>query len=203
MRHLSPTLMRLNLDTQAFHAEVDAPWLELTGQMVTRSHYIAQLSRVFGFEGPLEGALAYTTKLASIIDLRRHLRSGLIAQDLLALELSPQQITAIPQCTKIVPISSVSEALGWMYAMERSTLLHELVHRHLDKRLPSIGDACSYISAYANGIAAERWAELGDALELVAISPVSIDDITRAAIAAFECSEEWYRPLQLELMASR
>ena len=29
MRHLSPTLMRLNLDTHAFHAQVDEPWLEL------------------------------------------------------------------------------------------------------------------------------------------------------------------------------
>jgi heme oxygenase len=203
MRHLSPTLMRLNLDTQAFHAEVDAPWLELTGPSVTRGQYVAQLSRVFGFEAPLEGALAYTTNLGSIIDLRRHMRSGLIAQDLLTLDLTPAQLTAIPQCTKIIPFSTATEALGWLYAMERATLLHELVHRHLAQRAPSIADSCAYISAYANGIAADRWAELGDALELVAISPVSVDDMTKAAVAAFECAEDWYRPLQLELMASR
>jgi heme oxygenase len=203
MRHLSPTLMRLNLDTQAFHAEVDAPWLELTGQSVTRGHYVAQLSRVFGFEAPLEGALAYTTNLGSIIDLRRHMRSGLIAQDLLSLDVTPAQLTAIPQCTKIVPFSTATEALGWLYAMERATLLHELVHRHLAPGISSMGTACAYISAYANGIAADRWEELGDAMELVAISPVSVEDMTTAAIAAFECAEDWYRPLQLELMASR
>lgn len=203
MRHLSPTVMRLNLATQAFHAQVDAPWLDLTGYSVTRSQYVAQLSRVFGFEAPLEGALAYTTNLGSVIDLRRHARSGLIAQDLLRLELTPSELTAIPQCTKIVPFSTASEALGWLYAMERATLLHELVHRHLMARLPTVAHACSYIAAYANDIAADRWSELGCAIELVAISPVSIANMTKAAIAAFECAEEWYQPLELPLMASR
>src|SRR5262245_47729258 len=95
-------LNRLDMETSAYHAEVDAYWLDLLSADVTRDQYRRQLVRVYGFEAPLESSLAYTPHLV-IADRRERQRSGLIAQDLLALGVTPSMITALAQCSAIEP----------------------------------------------------------------------------------------------------
>jgi heme oxygenase len=129
-------------------------------------------------------------------------RAGLIAQDLLALDLSPTQLTLIPQCQTVAPFTTVVEALGWVYAIERASLLHELIRHHLLQHIENIDNAIAYLSAH-RGVAAERWAELGDAIDLVAISPVVVDKMIGSAIAAFECAHAWFRPSYAQVSSLR
>lgn len=194
--------MQLNLATHAYHAEIDAPWLELTTGHVTLGHYVQQLSRVFGFEGPVEGVLAYAPDLGNVIDIRRRARAGLIAQDLIALELTPTQLTLIPQCPSVAPFQTSAEALGWLYALERASMLHDLVRHHLLTHTPDLDVAVSYLRAF-RGAAAERWAELGDAIDAVATSSTIFDSMAEAASTAFDCAHDWYRPVHLPPVASR
>lgn len=184
-------LARLEHETRGQHAEVDVYWLDLMASGVTREHYRALLVRLYGFEAPLESALAYTPNLI-VADRRERALSGLLAQDLLALGLSPARITALPQCPDIGPFSDPAEALGWKYVMERPAQLHGAIKRNLVSRLADIANACSYLSAF-DGIALGRWHQLGVLLDEVATRPGAAERIIECARTAFATMSEWFR----------
>jgi heme oxygenase len=184
----STALLRLNLETRSFHDAADEGWTALLATTVSRPEYMRRLITTYGFEAPLEAAFAYTPNLKSFIDLRQRSRVGLIAKDLLALGLKANEISELPQCL-LAPFSGPVEALGWMYVIERATLLHERVRRHLRARLPDAHDVCAYVSAY-EGVVNARWNELGRALDR-GVSSAHIADLLSAAQSAFRCLIDW------------
>lgn len=186
----APTgLLRLNLETRSFHDAADEGWLALTRPTVTRSDYMRRLVTTYGFEAPLEAALAYTPNLKLFVELRQRSRAGLIAQDLLALGLRANEISDLPQCL-IAPFSGPIEALGWMYVTERATLQHERVRTHLLSRLPFAHDSVAYLSAY-DGVVSARWSELGHVLDRAIRSPAHMDNVIAAARAGFRRLIDW------------
>lgn len=187
----SQALLRLNLETRAFHASADEGWLSLLAAEASRWDYVRQLVATHGFEAPLEAAFAYTPGLKQLVDLRERSRAGLLAQDLLALGLTASEITRLPQCFPIAPFSGAVEALGWLYVSERATLLHESIHRVIATRIPEAAPACSYLSAYS-GIANARWQELGRVLDRAAPDARSLNDLVAAASAGFRCLLAWH-----------
>jgi heme oxygenase len=182
-------LMRLNMETRHEHSRADAPWLDLMGIDVSRARYLEALVAIYGFEAPIEAALALTPRIAALLQLRHRARSGLIVQDLLALGLTPSKIARLPQCG-LAPFRDPAEALGWMYVVERATLLHDAVRRYLEGRLPATA-AYGYLSAY-EGVAGARWHELGRVLDEVARFPTAPDHILTASRRAFACQREWF-----------
>jgi len=154
----SRMLTRLNLETRAHHPEADYPWLELVSLQASRAQYIDQLVATYGFEAPVEAALVLTPHLADVMVLRQRARSGLIVEDLLTLGFSPAKIARLPQCRRIAPFRDAAEALGWIYVLERSTLLHDTVRSHLASRIPTVS-TWAYLSAYrsAGTSSASRW----------------------------------------------
>jgi heme oxygenase len=189
MRDTSVTLARLGLETRAFHADADALWQGLMVPEITSSQYLDTLIRVFGFEGPIEAALAYTPRLELVIDVHERFRAGFIAQDLLALGMRPGEISLLPQCV-VAPFASPLEALGWMYVVERAILLHAQVHRHIHVRMPQARDACVYLGATGATLPA-RWQELGNRIERAIRTPRMLDDVVNGAHAAFRCWIDW------------
>lgn len=183
-------LARLNTETRAQHPEADFPWLELMSADVSRSRYIDQLVATYGFEAPVEAVLALTPHLNEIIPLRPRARSGFIVEDLLALGITASKLARTPQCRDILPFRDPAEALGWMYVIERATLLHEAVRLHVTTRIANVS-AWSYLSAY-RGTATQKWAELGAALDSFAITPASADAIVSAARTAFTLQRDWF-----------
>ena len=187
-------LNRLDMETRDQHADVDGFWLDLMASGVTRENYKAQLMRIYGFEAPIESALAYTPHLV-IADRRERTRSAFIVQDLLALGITPGKITALPQCNSIAPFGDPAEALGWKYVIERPTQLHSAIKRNVVSRIPDIANACLYLSA-CDGIAAARWQQFGVLLDEVAKRPGAIDTMVSAAQTAFDAMAGWFhRPL--------
>ena len=182
-------LGRLDAETRAHHAEVDAHWLDLMASGVTREHYKALLTKLYGFEAPIESAFAYTPQLV-ITDRRERTRTGLIAQDLLALGVSPGKITALPQCGSIMPFSDPAEALGWKYVIERPTQLHGAIKRNLVSRVAHIANAVAYLSAY-DGVAAARWQQLGALLDDVSRRPRAEDQLIEGARTGFAALRSW------------
>ena len=189
MQPFSRTLIQLNLATQEHHVAADAPSLELMVPTVTRRQYVEHLIKVYGFEAPLEAALHYTPGLSALVDLRSRVRSGLIVQDLMRLGMGAGRIAALGQ--RFITFSSTIEALGWMYVAERATLLHGAVRRYLTLRVPELGGATSYLSAY-DGVAGDRWSELGNALESVTHAPPAKPQLIRAANQGFLAFCEWF-----------
>lgn len=189
MVEVSSALVRLNLETRGYHAAADAGWRALMTPDVTAPAYADQLVRVYGFEGPLEAALAYTPNLELVINVHERFRAGFIAQDLLGLGLRPAEVARLPQCV-LAPFASPLEALGWLYIIERSTLLHDEVRRYLRARLPAAADACVYLSA-CDGIANARWYDLGRRIDRAARTPRMVDDVIAGAHTAFRCWIDW------------
>ncbi len=181
-------LARLEVETRPYHASADGLWRDLMEGTVTPATYMHHLVRVYGFEAPLEAALAYTPGLPCVIDVRSRVRSGLIARDLLGLGIPAAKITELPQ-RMIAPFASVGEALGWMYVSERSSMLHEPVRRYLVARFPPLAGATSYLAAASQ----ERWSEFADALEPYVRTRALQQQVANAARDAFRCALEWFR----------
>ena len=189
VQSVSGLLTKLNLATRHLHADVD-PWLDLLRVDVNLADYSTQLVRTYGLIAPFESACKYTPGVARLLDYRQLLRAGLIARDLLALGLTPSELSRIPTCPAITMFRDASEAFGWLYVVERSTLLQEGVRRHLVQRLPAIAQACSYLGAYEGHIN-DHWSAFGRQLDQLAGEEHNEQDIITAAEAAFRHTREW------------
>jgi heme oxygenase len=187
----SAMLTLLDMETRDQHAVVDGYWLDLMSSGVTREQYKAQLIRIYGFEAPIESALAYTPHLV-IADRRERTRSALIVQDLLALGSTPGKITALAQCSSIAPFSDPAEALGWKYVIERPSQLHSAIKRNVVSRISDVANACAYFSA-CDGIAAARWQQFGLLLDDVSKRPGATDRMVLAAKSAFTAMTDWFQ----------
>lgn len=195
----SATLARLDRATQSYHADADAPWLALLAPNVHDRAYINQLAVTYGFEAPLESALAYTDGLADVIALRTRFRAGLIAQDLLSMGVAPAKLSCLPHAS-ITPFTEIAEAFGWMYVVERATHLHDEVRRSVARRLPHAARATSFLCA-AGSAATVRWQTFGSALDRVARTPVMTTRIVDAATEAFRYWVEWVEWTQHRFVA--
>jgi heme oxygenase (biliverdin-IX-beta and delta-forming) len=190
MESVASTLLRLNLETQSHHAAADQMWAPLLAPNVTKWQYVARLALVYGFEAPLEAALAYTPNLHLAIDIRARIRAGLVAQDLIVLGLSASEVAALPQCFPMAPFGSPLEALGWLYVSERTTLQHDAVRRNLVGKMPEIRNATEYLSVY-DGIVGLRWQELGTAFDRFIRSERALDEVIAGAHAGFRTLATW------------
>ena len=182
---------RLNEETRAHHAEAESDFDVLFENETTARHYLMFLIRVYGFEAPLESTLAMTPNLELMIDLKERTKAGYLAQDLMALGLRPQQLAEMPQCLSIPQFRGAAEALGWMFVVERTTLAHSVLRRHLQTRLPrELRMASTYLSCYA-GVVGTRWRKYGAVLDDVARHPAIADRVVTAANEAFRCQRRW------------
>jgi heme oxygenase len=190
-------LLRLNVSTRKWHADVDDPWLDLLSPSVSRADYCAQLVRTYGIVAPFESACRYTPRLERLGELFQLNRAGLIAQDLLALGLSPLQVAMLPQCETITTFRSVPEALGWLYVVERTTLLQDGIRRHLLAHLPELELSCAYLSTY-DGRISEHWALFGRWLDTIGENVQAADEIVAATHAGFATVREWFHTIRAD-----
>jgi heme oxygenase len=190
VRQVANTLVHLNVETFAYHGSVDRFWLELVtpGHATTQTEYMRRLVRVYGFDAPVEAAIAYTPRLLDSFELAP--RAGLIAGDLMTLGLEPSQVSKVRQCM-VAPFATVAEAMGWLYVHQRATLVHALVRRELLARLPQIADATMYLGAYANSTGA-HWDDFGIALDRIATTPALQQRVLSAAGDAFRVAVAWF-----------
>jgi heme oxygenase len=180
-------LIRLALETKPHHASADADRLTLLEDDVpTAGRYRTFLEAVYGFEASYERALIQTPALEPRL-VRACSRLVLLERDLRA--LGATNLDAMPQ--PLIPaFPHEAHALGWIYAVERNTLLHGLVRRHLWRALPRVMDrAGSYLAAYTTPGA--RYRDLGIDLEAGALRSIP-SQIVAGANEAFACQRLWF-----------
>lgn len=193
-------LAQLSQATRSWHPDADEPWLDLLRPDVRRGDYIAQLTHMYGFEAALESACRYTPRLAQVLDVRHLTRAGLIAQDLLALRMTPSDLAAVPQCFSITPFQDVPEAFGWLYVVERSTQHYDTVRRHLQRVMPEVSSACAYLSIFER--TPDHWQHFGHTLDLLATRPQVAAQIVEAATAGFAVLQSWFRKSAATLLST-
>jgi heme oxygenase len=185
--------LRLSLATRQAHADVDERWLDLLRPNVAVGDYLGQLVRVYGVVAPFESACRYTPGIEAFLDVRQNARAGLIAKDLLSLGLTPSQVSSIPSCPAITTFRSVTEAVGWLYVIERSTLLQDGIRRHLLRYLPQVEDAVAYLTTY-DGRVAEHWQALGTLLDEVGSTEELAEQVIAATHEGFAAARTWFKP---------
>ncbi|MBA3394341.1 MAG: biliverdin-producing heme oxygenase [Deltaproteobacteria bacterium] len=181
-------LIRLALETRRHHGVADAQRLVLL-EGATPTSYQDFLGLVLGFESAYERAL-----VAADVDpklVRQRVKSSRIRHDLIALGASEADLAELPTC--VIPVfRTAAEALGWVYVIERNTLLHGLLRRHLATVLPEeMERASSYLAAYGD-TPGEHYRELSTALEDAAREAITPGEIVIAAHAAFEAQRLWF-----------
>lgn len=182
-------LVRLGLETRHYHAGADADRLVLM-DADTRPGYRALLARIFGFEHPVEQALAGVCAPALA---RRYARTHWLRRDLYALGMRPSELDCVPRCA--VRITSVTQALGWMFVLERHGLLSGLILRHLEQRLDldlDLDGAVSYLAAHAEQPGARVRALCTQIDEHAAQHAMYPTLVVAAAGEAFRWQRHWY-----------
>lgn len=179
--------VRIALATHAYHAAADADRL---AAMDVRSldEYRALLARILGFEGAVEAALA--SVLAPEL-LRDRCKLRWLRRDLRALGMTPSEIDGLPRCA--VHIDSVPSALGWLFVVERHTLVAGIVQRELERRLGrTLRGATSYFAACGD-LAGARFRALCAVIdEQAALDAKNPLRIVAGASEAFRCHRQWY-----------
>jgi heme oxygenase len=180
-------LVRLGIETSIYHANADDDRLEALS-IRTIDEYRAFLVRVFGFEAPVEEALGGVREL-ELRFLRERARVPLLRHDILELGWSEHQLA---QCPRVSPITihGAAEALGWMFVLERQTLLAGLIRRQMQGVLgPTI--PAGYLGAYGDKPGA-RFRAFGSGLGDLAhsLKPAAIIE---GASAAFRAQHHWYQ----------
>jgi heme oxygenase len=193
----STSVVRLNFETRIHHDAADLFLRSLLVPKVTCTEYIDRLATAYGFMAPFEAACAYTRGLRDLLDLRARSRAGALAEDLLELGLTPSELSAVPHCFPLAPFASCIEALGWVYVVERETLIHETVRRHVVAELPEVRGATAYLTSYRD-VAGARWHELGRVLDAT-VGNDQREELVAAAHAGFRCLLDWYSQPRYEL----
>ena len=188
-------LEQLSTATAAFHVEADADVLQLLGP-VGVADYWRFLVRAYGFVMPVELAITQVAGLDDVLDIRRFHKHSLLRQDLLAFGMQADEIDRVAQCP-VPHLSSPPEALGWAYVIERSTLGHSNLFRHLGLVMPGdIAFTAAYLKCYFGAIG-EMWRSFGNALDHYADTPDS-QRLIDAAKTAFRARRTWRRKHDFE-----
>lgn len=180
---------RLGAETEEYHAQADSEALQLLGA-VTAADYWRFLAHTYGFVQPLERALGATPGLEKLIDTRRFTKADLLRRDLQSFRMTGDEIERLPQCT-LALFSTPEEALGWAYPIERSTLGHTNIYRHLATVIPGdVAFTSTYLKCYF-GMIGESWKLFGDAIEKVAPTDAKLQRVIDSARTAFRTYRTW------------
>jgi heme oxygenase len=180
---------RLGLSCAEHQRVTDEELFRLLGR-VTPGAYKGYLMRTYGFVRPLEQSILHVPGIEHAIDTRRFAKHLLLLQDLQSSGMTYAEIERLSLCA--IPVfRAPAVALGWAYPLERSTLLHGNVFRHLaSAMLGHVVSSCAYLKCY-NGAVGEHWSRFGDALQRSAPTEVHADLVIDSARAAFETYRTW------------
>ena len=180
-------LIRLALETGGHHAIADEDRLKVMDAK-SRAEYRAYLVRIYGFEAPVEEAIAKVAGLEPELQ-ERHKISRLRA-DLSELGLTPEVIGWLPAFPAAsINVHTPAQAIGWLYVLERATMLAGLVRRHITRTLGT-STATDYLSA-DGGTPGARFRALGEALCRHARQSTP-RAIISAVNEAFRAQRQWY-----------
>jgi heme oxygenase len=178
---------QLGAKLEAFHAATDE---EVLFGAVTPAGYRGYLTRMYGFVCPVERSIQSTLGVERYVDVRRFQKHELLRRDLVTLRMPPPQIDKLPFCS--VPLfDTPEEAFGWAYLIERSTLRHGELFRHLASTIPGeVAFASSYLKCYL-GMVGEMWRSMGHVLEAFESDRNRSERVIEAARAAIRCYQSW------------
>jgi heme oxygenase len=180
-------LERLRSETRPAHDRIEAA-MDFERRISSPASYRDLLSRFYGFHSAWEEeAVALAPDRAFFL---RRCKRELLARDLEALGMSPQEIIHLPRCRPLMPLPAPAAVLGGMYVIEGSTLGGAVIAREVERRLGLTAETgCAYFRSYGRETAS-MWKSFGAAL-LAASSPQADDLIVETAKRTFDVMHDW------------
>jgi heme oxygenase len=177
-------------ETQVHHAPADADRLALM-RVTTVAEYRVLLSRIFRLESPVELAVSRVLRREPMVASLRQ-RVGRLHDDLVSLGMTNFEIASLSRCPA-VQVQTVGEALGWMFVLQRSTLLAGLIRRYLATELPAaIESASAYLDTHSSG-AGSQFRVFSDFMcEHVRRGSVDPHGLLGSTTRAFQLQRYWY-----------
>lgn len=184
----SHVLARLSAETSHAHAQIDeAMFGDL--EFPTTAGYRRFLCLFYGFQAPLEAAVARTPKLDhELLDARS--KAGRLAHDLMSIGLTRHEHVLLSRRQSVPTFDSPAQALGWMYATERLMLQVEPLRVRLEVEMPVVmALAHQFLYTYVN-TAELRWRQFGAMLDRTA-KQYDVETIAAAARASTDALATW------------
>jgi heme oxygenase len=182
-------LTRIDDATRDLLIEADSQRIRLTEHPATAARYRRFLLRIYGFEVPVETALAATPGIDDVLDVRARLHTRLLKSDLAALGIV--DLAGVARSRSVLQFGDVLEALGWIYVIERARMLGSILQLHLVQHLPCLAaTSTSYLRAERT--AATRMRELGALFDSVVRSEADAHRVLVAVHEAFRAQAHWY-----------
>jgi heme oxygenase len=177
----------LGASTVQHHALADRARLAVL-DTTSLGTYRGYLERIYGFEAAVEEQ-ASTVHGFDVALYGTRVRLARLRQDLEALGAHALETSTLPRPR--VAIQGTSEALGWLFTVERHVLLAGLILRVLASEHSAFAVAFGYLATHPDG--GTRLREFGDIVRsAIALGDARADAIAAAARRAFEAQHHWY-----------
>jgi heme oxygenase len=158
-------------------------------EFATADTYRRFLCMLYGFQAPLEAAIAMTPGIdLQFVDARMKTRH--IARDLMALGLTRREFQMLSRRQTIEPFENPAVALGWMYSTERLMPHVDVLRTQLECELPIVfALANGFMSTYEY-VTELRWRQYGSMIDRVA-KKYGAPTIIAAAHAGLASLQDW------------
>ena len=155
----------------------------------TTAGYRRFLCLFYGFQAPLENALAMTPKIDhEFLEIRT--KAGRLAHDLMSIGLTRHEHALLARRQNVPAFENPAQALGWMYASERLMLHVEPLRIRLEAEMPVVmALAHQFLYSYVNTTEL-RWRQFGALLDRVA-KTYEVEPIVAGARAGTEALATW------------
>lgn len=136
-------------------------------------HYVCD---TYGFVSSVTSAL-WSSPFAA---MRVHARATRLADELYVIGGNPDELARVARDAGMPTVANASEALGWLFVVERAALQASRLRRRL-----AYG---GYIDAQEDR---DDWIQFGRHLMVVIASDDDMKSLTRGALAALDALEDW------------
>jgi heme oxygenase len=184
-------LQRLKRDTAHQHEQLERS-VDLLARLSSREAYRAVLMQFYGLYAPIEAALDQVDGLALALgDLAARWKTGLIARDLAALDVSAGETRSLPCCTALPALPDVAHAFGCLYVMEGATLGRQVITRQIASEVGVLADGGGAFFQGYGPLTGPMWRSFGAGLAAYATTPEREAVIVASAQETFRAFERW------------
>ena len=185
-----PVRQQLKRATADLHRRLETE-LRLLDPDLSLDRYRRILKCFFGFYDPVEAGIARVAAAGPALGLPLRERTALIESDLLSLGLSRRDVTELPRCADLPPLSRVEEVAGCLYVLEGACLGGQLIAPALRERFGiARGSGASFFVGDGDGTK-PRWGAFVAWLEGLGRAGAPIGEIVGSARATFLCFAQW------------
>lgn len=161
-------------------------WIYSTGM------YRCLLQRFWGFYVPVETQIDHLKEQITLpLDFSRREKTCLLASDLQATGILETDLPALPLCTYLPELESVSQVLGCLYVFEGATLGGQMIARHIKQHLHlTEGYGYTFFNSYGRDVGT-MWRSFRDIFVTYTLVADAEDAIISSACETFLQFNRW------------